>query len=133
MRGGDMGGVIHLNQITINQDSSATRARDGDAVLRAAPHHDILKFSAERSRAWTWLRGARSADRGRVGDARGEDVVQFVPLTQFCSESQRRQGPSSVEVCRDADLSPAFSIGCTGGLRFSRELHGIAAEQEVCR
>jgi hypothetical protein len=47
------------------------------------------------------------------------------------SESQCRQGPRSVDVCRDANLSPAFCIGCTSRLGFASLPNGVAAQQEM--
>ena len=38
------------------------------------------------------------------------------------SKSQRRQGSQSVDVCRDAHLSPAVCIGGTRRLRLAGEL-----------
>ena len=39
----------------------------------------------------------------------------------------------SIHVCRDADLSPAFCIGCTRRLGLASVLNGVAAQQEMCR
>ncbi len=49
------------------------------------------------------------------------------------SELQCRQGPRGVDVCRDADLSPAFGVGRTSRFGLASVLNGVAAQQKMCR
>src|SRR6266404_5993808 len=44
-------------------------------------------------------------------------VSPHTPEHVLLSEAQRRQWHSSIHVSRDADLSPAFCIGCTRDLQ----------------
>jgi hypothetical protein len=48
------------------------------------------------------------------------------------SESQCRQGCRSINVYRDAYLSPAFGIRRTRRLSLARVLNGVAPQQQVC-
>jgi len=74
--------------------------------------------------------------RGGGGDARvamvGGKTARSPSAEQICSESQRRQGPLSVEIRRDTNLSQR-SLSAARQPALLRELHGIAAEQEVSR
>jgi hypothetical protein len=49
------------------------------------------------------------------------------------SESQSRHGSQRVDVCRDANLSPAVCIGCARRLGLASVLNGVAAQQKMCR
>src|ERR1700738_1056508 len=49
------------------------------------------------------------------------------------SESQCGQGRGGIDVCRDANLSPAFGIGGARRLGLGSVLKGITAQQEMCR
>ena len=49
------------------------------------------------------------------------------------SESQSRQYGCSVDVRRDADLSPAFRVGCAHGLGLAGVLNRVTARQQMRR
>lgn len=59
--------------------------------------------------------------------------MPFTLGARIRSESQRRQGSRSVDVCRDANLSPALCIRCTRRLGLASVLNGVTAQQEMCR
>src|SRR6266702_7187547 len=48
-------------------------------------------------------------------------------------EFHGRQCPGSAEVCRNADLSPAFCLVCPRCLSLGCELNCVAADQKMCR
>ena len=50
-----------------------------------------------------------------------------------CSESQNWQGSWSVDVRRDANLSPAVCLGRTSRLGFASVPNGVAPQQQMCR
>ena len=59
--------------------------------------------------------------------------MRFTLGARIRSELQSRQGARSVNVCQNAHLSPAFSIGCARRLGLAGVLHGVTAQQEMCR
>src|SRR5260370_7900218 len=60
-------------------------------------------------------------------------ILTHLKESRIRSELQSRQESRSLDVRGDADLSPAFCIGCTSPLGLASGLNRVPAQDQRCR
>src|SRR5579862_1548675 len=75
----------------------------------------------------------RTREMGHPHFATATTSQECTRVELACSELQCRQRFRGIEVCRDANFSPAFCIRCARRLGLRGVLDRVTAQQEMCR